>query len=319
MNPVSQRRSMVLGLAALGGTLLLPGCGGGGGGGSGAFVTPTLLQVAASKPELSLLVEAIAAADLTATLSSAGPFTIFAPTNDAFTALLGELGTTKDALFANKTLLGAVLRYHVLSGSVVRASISLGKAVVPLAGGFFKVDSQGGNLVVKDGRNRTTRILSTDTLALNGVVHVVDRVLLPADKDIVQTAQATPSLSILVEAVVAAGLVDTLKGRGPFTVFAPTNDAFAALLVELGITKAALLANTALLTKVLTYHVLPSRVLKAEIPFGTAIPTVQGQTLVINNSFQIIDQSGRSSAITTADIFNTNGVVHLIDKVLLPT
>ena len=154
---------------------------------------------------------------------------------------------------------------------------------------------------------------------VHGVVHVVGRVLLPADKDIVQTAQATPNLSILVEAVVAAGLVTTLKGTGPFTVFAPTNDAFAALLTELGLTKAALLANTALLTKVLTYHVLPARVLKADIAFNTPIATVQGQTFIINNSFQIIDQSGRTSGISATDIFNTNGVVHLIDKVLLPT
>ena len=135
----------------------------------------------------------------------------------------------------------------------------------------------------------------------------------------VQTAQATPSLSILVAAVVAAGLVDTLKGPGPFTVFAPTNDAFAALLSELGVTQDALLADKALLTKVLTYHVVPKRVPKAEIPFDTAIATVQGQTIRINAGLQITDQRGRTSNITAADVFASNGVVHVIDKVLLPT
>ena len=161
-------------------------------------------------------------------------------------------------------------------------------------------------------------MISTDGVASNGVLHTVDRVLLPANQDIVQTAQATPALSILVEAVVAAGLVPTLKGPGPYTVFAPINDAFVALLAELGLTKEALLADTPLLTKVLTYHVLPARVLKAEIPLNAPITTVQGQTIVINNSLQIIDQRGRSSGIAATDIFNTNGVVHVIDKVLLP-
>jgi len=103
------------------------------------------------------------------------------------------------------------------------------------------------------GRNRVTNIIVTDITAQNGVIHVIDRVLLPANKDIVQTAQGVPSLSILVEAGVPADLVATLKGPGPFTVFAPSNDAFAALLSELGITKDALLADKALLTNVLTY------------------------------------------------------------------
>ena len=137
--------------------------------------------------------------------------------------------------------------------------------------------------------------------------------------DLVDTAVAAGSFTTLATALDAAGLVDTLKGTGPYTVFAPTDAAFAALLAELGVTKDALLADTALLTKVLTYHVLPARVLKAEIPLNTPISTVQGQTIVINSSLQIIDQRGRSSGIVATDIFNTNGVVHVIDRVLLPS
>ncbi|MFX8024180.1 fasciclin domain-containing protein, partial [Acinetobacter baumannii] len=90
--------------------------------------------------------------------------------------------------------------------------------------------------------NRSSRIIQTDVQASNGIVHAVDKVLLPADKTIVQTAQALPQFSILVEAVVAAGLQNALSAPGPLTVFAPTNDAFAALLTELGISKSALLA-----------------------------------------------------------------------------
>ena len=321
MNSSVHRRSLILTAAALGSSILLPACGGGGndGGGGAIALPPNINQVALSKPELSIFVEAVSAAGLTATLAGSGPFTVFAPNNDAFTALLGELGVSKDALFADKALLTTVLKYHVLSSLVLKANIPLGKAIVPLEGGFFKIESQGGAFKVTDGRNRVTNVVSTDSIAINGVVHVVDRVLLPANKDIVQTAQSTPSLSILVEAVVAAGLVATLKGSGPFTVFAPTDDAFAALLTELGLTKQALLADAALLTKVLTYHVVPARVLKAEIPLNTPIATVQGQTITINGSLQITDQRGRTSGISATDIFNTNGVVHVIDKVLLPT
>ena len=137
-------------------------------------------------------------------------------------------------------------------------------------------------------------------------------------RNIVELAQNTPELSILVEAVAAAGLVPTLQGQGPFTVFAPTNAAFAALLAELGVTKEALLADTALLTSVLTYHVVSGRVLKAEVPVGSAITTVQGQTFTVNASLAITDQRGRSSNIVATDVFTSNGVIHVVDKVILP-
>lgn len=318
MNTWLTRRAVLIG--SLGGSVALAGCGGGGGGNQwlGALAQANIAQVVASRSDLSLLSEALGKADLTSTLSAGGPYTLFAPNNDAFTALLGELGTTKDALFADKTLLAAVLKYHVLNATVRKADIPSGKAIEPVGGGFFKIEAQGSGARITDGRNRVTNIIATDVPAQNGVIHIVDRVLLPANKDIVQTAQGVPSLSILVEAVAAAGLVTTLKGPGPLTVFAPSNDAFVALLSELGITKDALLADKALLTQVLTYHVLPKRVLKAEVPLNAPIATVQGQSIVINSSLQIIDQRGRTSGISATDIFTTNGVVHLIDKVLLP-
>ena len=136
-------------------------------------------------------------------------------------------------------------------------------------------------------------------------------------RNIVEVAQNNPDLSILVEAVVAAGLAPTLS-TGMLTVFAPTNAAFAALLAELGVTKEALLADTALLTTVLTYHVVPARVLKAEVPINTAIATVQGQTFTVNASLVITDQNLRTSNITMADVFTSNGVIHVVDKVILP-
>jgi uncharacterized surface protein with fasciclin (FAS1) repeats len=135
---------------------------------------------------------------------------------------------------------------------------------------------------------------------------------------IVATAQATPSLSILVEAVVAAGLVEALSAPGPLTVFAPTNDAFASLLTELGVTKEALLANKTLLTTVLTYHVVSGRVLKADVPINTPIKTLQGATFTVGSDLKITDGRGRRSGITATDILCSNGVVHVIDKVILP-
>ena len=140
----------------------------------------------------------------------------------------------------------------------------------------------------------------------------------PVTRNIVELAQSDPRLSTLVEAVVAADLVPTLSGPGPLTVFAPTNDAFAALLQELGATKAQLLANKPLLTAVLTYHVVPGSVAQAQIPIGTPITTVQGETLTVSNSLVITDQRARTARVVQADLFATNGVVHAIDRVILP-
>ena len=311
MNTVFNRRTVLMAAALGASTTLLQACGGG-----DDEPQRNIVETAQNNPDLSILVEAVSAAGLVPSLSS-GTLTVFAPTNAAFAALLTELGVTKEALLANKPLLTAVLTYHVLGSKVMRADVPLGKAITPVSGGFFKIESNNG-LKITDGRNRVSTITSTDIQASNGVVHLVDKVLLPADKDIVATASALPDFSILVEAVVAAGLVSTLQGAGPFTVFAPTNAAFAALLTELGVTKDALLANKTLLTQVLTYHVVPARVLKAEVPVNTAITTVQGQTFTINSSLVITDQNMRTSNIVATDVFTSNGVIQVVDKVILP-
>jgi uncharacterized surface protein with fasciclin (FAS1) repeats len=136
--------------------------------------------------------------------------------------------------------------------------------------------------------------------------------------NIVQVAQKDNRFSILVDAVQAAGLVDTLSAPGPFTVFAPTNAAFAFLLAELGFTKEQLLANKALLTKVLTYHVVTGLVLKAGVPVNTPIKTVEGETFEVSPALAITDRRGRKANIAATDILASNGVMHVIDKVILP-
>ena len=311
MKTAFNRRTILLATALAASTTLLQACGGG-----DDEPQRNIVEVAQNTPELSILVEAVVAAGLAPALNT-GSLTVFAPTNAAFAALLTELGVTKEALLADKPLLNAVLKYHVLGSRVARADVPLGKAITPLSGGFFKIENAGG-LKVTDGRNRVTKITDTDIQASNGVIHLVDHVLLPANKDIVATAAALPDFSILVEAVVAAGLVSTLQGPGPFTVFAPTNAAFASLLMELGVTKEALLADKTLLTTVLTYHVVPARVLKAEVPLDTPITSVQGQTFTVNGSLVITDQRMRQSKIVIADVFTSNGVIHAVDKVILP-
>jgi uncharacterized surface protein with fasciclin (FAS1) repeats len=306
------RSSLALSLAAL-----LAACGSD----TADAGTPTqnVVQLAQGNPDLSILVEAVVAADLGGTLTAPGPYTVFAPTNAAFAALLTELGVTKAQLLADKPLLTAVLQYHVLGARVAKSQIPLGKAITPVGGGFFKIDQSGTDLVITDGRNRTARIVATDISASNALVHVVDKVILPANKTIVQTAQSLPDFSILVEAVIAADLVPTLSGAGPFTVFAPTNAAFAALLTELGVTKAQLLANKPLLTAVLTYHVLGARVLKADVVPGAQPNTVQGENFSISPALVISDKRARSSNIVATDVLTSNGVIHVIDRVILPS
>lgn len=308
MNALSKRQFLKLSLAS-GVALSLSACGGGD--------EHDIVDVLSDYPEYSLLVEAVQAAGLVDTLKGRGPFTVFAPTNTAFVNLLGELETTKDALFADKPLLTAVLTYHVLAARVPAADIPFGRAITTVETGIFKIDNVGGP-VITDERNRTANITVTNLYASNGVIHGIDKVILPGDKDIVATAQSVPDFSVLVEAVIAANLVTTLQGAGPFTVFAPTNAAFAAALSELDVSKDDLFANTELLTQILTYHVVPARVLKAEVPLNTNITTVEGTAFQVNSSLQIVDVANRLPNIVTTDVLTSNGVIHVIDRVILP-
>jgi uncharacterized surface protein with fasciclin (FAS1) repeats len=281
------------------------------------------VDVARSNRDLSILVEALVAADLVTTLQGAGPFTVFAPTNTAFTALLAELNLTKAQLLADKPLLTAVLKTHVISGNFPSPKVPLGLPITTVESGYIKAAASGNTLAITDGRNRVSTVTAPNVQTSNGVVHVVNKVLLPANKTVAATAVAlstasSPEFTVLVEALTAADLVSTLNGTGPFTVFAPTDAAFTALLVETGLTKAQLLADKAFLTKVLTYHVVPGLVLKAQVPVGAAITTVQGQTFTVNAALAITDRQSRSANIINTDVLASNGVIHVIDKVILP-
>ena len=281
---------------------------------------PNIVQVAQSLPEFSILVEAVVAAGLADTLSGAGPFTVFAPNNAAFAALLAELKVTKEQLLSNKGLLTAVLTYHVLPRKVLAADIKEGAQATTVQGQLFTLGLMGGASIT-DAQGRKANIVATDVAASNGVIHVIDKVILPQTKNIVEIAQSLPDFSILVEAVLAAELQGTLSGTGPFTVFAPTNAAFAALLHELRVTKAQLLADKALLTTVLTYHVLAAKVLAKDVTDGLKATTVQGQQFTLNKAgsmLHILDARYRGANVVATDVQASNGVIHVIDRVLLP-
>jgi uncharacterized surface protein with fasciclin (FAS1) repeats len=282
--------------------------------------TPNIVQVAQSLPDFSILVEAVVAAGLVDTLSGAGPFTVFAPNNAAFAALLDELKLTKEQLLANKGLLTAVLTYHVLSGKVLAADIKEGAQATTVQGQLFTLGLVGGASIT-DAQGRKANIVATDVAASNGVIHAIDKVILPQTKNIVEIAVSLPDFSILVEAVLAADLQGTLSSTGPFTVFAPTNAAFAALLQELHVTKAQLLADKALLTAVLTYHVLPAKVLAKDVTDGLKATTVQGQQFTLSKAgsmLHILDARHRGANVVATDVQASNGVIHVIDRVLLP-
>jgi transforming growth factor-beta-induced protein len=266
----------------------------------------TIADIAAGDDNFSTLVAALSAAGLVDTLQGEGPFTVFAPTNDAFAALPeGAL----DALLADPAALTDVLLYHVVAGKAMAADVV----------GLPYVDTVLGQpvLIKVDGENvkaNNASIVATDIEASNGVIHVIDTVLLPPTADIVDTAVAAGDFTTLVTAVQAAGLEEALRGEGPLTVFAPTDAAFAALPAG---TVEALLNDIPALTDILLYHVVDGRVLSADVVNLDSAVTLQGSDIIItvaeDGTVKIND-----AAVVAADILTTNGVIHVIDAVILP-
>ena len=282
----------------------------------------TVVELAVGSGAFPTLVAAVEAAGLVGVLSGPGPFTVFAPTEEAFAAALEALGITAEELLVDTELLTAVLTYHVLP---VRAPAEVvatldGQEVATVNGAPVNISIDGATVRVNDAT-----VVATDIEASNGVIHVIDTVLLPpVGKEpvmpgtVVEVAVGSGAFPTLVAAVQAAGLVDALSGDGPFTVFAPTEEAFAAALDALGMTAEELLGNTDLLTSVLTYHVLPVRA-PAEV-----VATLDGQDVATVNGAPVsitIEGSAvrvNDATVVAADIEASNGVIHVIDSVLLP-
>jgi uncharacterized surface protein with fasciclin (FAS1) repeats len=280
----------------------------------------TIVDIAVEDGRFTTLVAAVQAAGLVDTLNSEGPFTVFAPTDEAFAAL--PEGTV-EALLADIPALTDILLYHVVAGKVMAADVVGldGQSVeTALAGKSVDIKVDMGNVYL----NETVKVIITDIEASNGVIHVIDAVLLPPTDDammekmdIVDTAVADGRFTTLVAAVQAAGLVDTLKSEGPFTVFAPTDDAFAALPAG---TVEGLLADIPALTDILLYHVVPGKVMAADVvglDGQSAETALDGKSISIKVDGDKVILNDNVNVIIT-DIETSNGVIHVIDAVLLP-
>ena len=273
----------------------------------------TIVDIAVADGRFGTLVEAVVAAGLVETLSGAGPFTVFAPTDDAFAKL--PAGTLEDLLKPeNKQMLTDILLYHVVPGSVKAADVVTLTEAETALGKMVTVKVEGDKVFINDAQ-----VIITDIVASNGIIHVVDTVILPpADEvklDIVDLAVANGSFTKLVEAVQAAGLVETLKGERPFTVFAPTDEAFAKLPEG---TLETLLKpeNKMMLADILLYHVVPGSVKAADVSDGLIADSALGTSL-----FFKLDMGKayvNEAQIVMTDIEASNGIIHVIDTVILP-
>jgi uncharacterized surface protein with fasciclin (FAS1) repeats len=335
--------------------------------------TTTVVDIIVNSENHNTLETAVVTADLVGTLSGEGPFTVFAPTDDAFDALADG---TLDAVLADTDLLTSILTHHVAAGSVLSTDLSDEMMVTTLNGTELMVSIDENGVMIDNAM-----VTVADLVADNGVVHVIDAVLIPEDctnndelvSDLLGTMfindcsnlinylvtnygysefeacnwdgqpmfnlestvasicecscedvefSGSTVVDIIVDsenhntletAVIAADLVDALSGEGPFTVFAPTDDAFDALADG---TLDAVLADTDLLTSILTHHVTAGSVLSTDLSDEMMVTTLNGTELMVT-----IDETGvmiDNAMVTVADLVADNGVVHVIDAVLIP-
>lgn len=277
-----------------------------------------IVDTAVADGRFTTLVAAVQAAELVDTLKGEGPFTVFAPTDDAFAAL--PAGTLDELLKPeNKQQLTDILLYHVVPGKVTAADVTTLTSAATALGKDVAVKVDMGNVYINDAK-----VIITDIETSNGIIHVIDAVILPpADETsmeekntIVDIAITDGRFTTLVAALQAAELAETVSGEGPFTVFAPTDDAFAAL--PAGTVESLLLAeNKQQLTDILLYHVVPGKVMAADVVNLTSATTVLGKDLTIKVQDGKVYLNDTVQVIIT-DIEASNGVIHVIDAVLLP-
>jgi uncharacterized surface protein with fasciclin (FAS1) repeats len=271
----------------------------------------TIVETAVAAGNFKTLVAAVQADELVDTLNGKGPFTVFAPTDEAFAKL--PKGTLEMLLKPeNKAKLAAILTYHVVPGSVKAADVVKLKNAATVQGQRVDIKVDAGKVMV-DGAN----VVATDVACSNGVIHVIDTVILPVDGTIVDVAAKNGSFNTLVAAVKAAGLVETLSGKGPFTVLAPTDAAFAKLPAG---TLEMLLKpeNKKQLVDILTYHVVPGvAAYSDQVVKMSQLPTVLGTPITVT----VTDGKVRlnDSNVVATDVEASNGVIHVVDTVILPT
>jgi uncharacterized surface protein with fasciclin (FAS1) repeats len=285
----------------------------------------TIADIVIADPQFSVLKNALTKANLVTTFQNAGTYTVFAPTNAALAAV-GIDQAYVDAATTTAAQLIPILSYHVLPKKITAAEIATANntEVATLLLGTVYVTKNASGVSINGAK-----VTTADVTASNGVIHIIDRALVPPTQDIVAYLQGKPDYSLLVAAVVKADLVNTLQGIGPLTVLAPNNAAFVALgapySTVAGINNATA-AQVAALKNILLYHVISARAFSTNLTAGalpTAFPT-KSVTIDLTNGVKVIGGTAANVAnvvTSPADRFNiltTNGVIHTIDKVLIP-
>ena len=296
-------------------------------GGAKMYKDKDIISNVVNAPNLSTLVTAVKAADLVTTLQSAGPFTVFGPDNNAFAKL--PAGTVESLVKPeNIGTLQNILKLHVVSGKYLSTDLKDGQMLKSVQGQDLRVSKIDGITMINNAK-----ISTADVLQSNGVAHVIDTVLIPEaetsmvggaamyrNKDIVSNVVNAPNLTTLVTAVKAADLVTTLQSAGPFTVFGPDNNAFAKL--PAGTVESLVKPeNIGTLQSILKYHVVSGKYSAESLMDGQVLTTVNGAKLTVkksNDKIMLQDTKGGTSTIITPNIYQSNGVAHVIDSVLMP-
>ena len=277
-----------------------------------AQMSNSVVDIIVNSDDHTLLEAAVGAAGLVDALSGEGPFTVFAPTDDAIVALTEALDITADELLALPNL-GDILQYHVVGAEAYSTDLSDEQEIETLLGENVTVSITADGVFINNAQ-----VTGADVAADNGVVHVIDAVLLPPappTNTVVDIIVNSEDHTLLEAAVGAAGLVDALSAEGPFTVFAPTDDAFTALTEALDVTVDELLAYP-LLPAVLQYHVVGAEAYSTDLSDGQEIETLLGEDVTVS-----ITADGvfiNNAQVIVADLAADNGVVHVIDAVLMP-
>jgi transforming growth factor-beta-induced protein len=296
---------------------------------STAMGQKNIVQTAVAAGKFKTLVALVKKAGLAGTLSAPGNLTVFAPTDKAFASLKKSDPALYNKVATNKKLLKSVLTYHVVGkripATAAIAAAKKGLKVKTVQAESIALSFKGGKIVL----NGTARVVIPDVKASNGVIHAIDAVLVPPSlsqppaptQSIVQIASGNPDFSTLASLVQKAGLVEAISAPGPFTVFAPTNEAFAKLAKAAPATYAAVLADPALLAKVLTYHVVADDIKSAQ---AIAVAQQNGTVKALESEpISLSLKDGKltlngGATVVTADILATNGVIHVIDTVIVP-
>lgn len=268
-----------------------------------------IVTTAVEAGSFKTLAAALKAGGLVVTLQGTGPFTVFAPTDEAFAKLPAE---TVESLLKpeNKAQLVSVLTYHVVAGKMAASQVVDLDAAATVNGQRVVIKVDEGKVKVDQ-----STVVKADIHCSNGIIHVIDHVLLPSSDNILATADKSGTFKTLLAAARAAGLVDLLSGDKPLTVFAPTDDAFAKL--PAGTVESLLKpANKEKLAAILKFHVVSGRVFSNDVLSKKELKTVQGGVLTatMKNGTATINGAG----LVATDIDASNGVIHVIDSVMLP-